>query len=92
MKLRMIHSPIFQCRPSAICHGIFFAAGIGNAAKAALAKAKTQVPTSLSEIPAGSKAHHDEAEALMEMSDGNTLSSFMAKSPEQIRALLERAL
>ncbi|MNT18292.1 hypothetical protein D3C72_1534830 [compost metagenome] len=30
--MRMIHSPIFQCRPSAICHGIFFAAGIGNAA------------------------------------------------------------
>jgi len=28
----MIHSPIFQCRPSAICQGIFFAAGIGNAA------------------------------------------------------------
>ena len=65
---------------------------VAAAAQAALAKAKAPVPTSLSEIPAGSKAHHDEAEALMEMSDGNTLSSFMAKSPEQIRALLERAL
>lgn len=65
---------------------------VAAAAKAALAKAKTQVPTSLSEIPAGSKAPHDEAQALMEMSDGNTLASFMSKTPEQIRALLERSL
>lgn len=67
-------------------------AAVADAAKAALAKAKAPVPSSLSEIPAGSKAHHDEAEALMEMSDSNTLSSFMGKSPEQIRALLDRAL
>lgn len=65
---------------------------VSAAAKAALAKAKAQVPTSLSEIPAGSKAHHDEAEALMEMSGSSALNSFMGKSPEQIRALLERAL
>ena len=65
---------------------------VSAAAKAALAKAQAQVPTSLSEIPAGSKAHHDEAAALMEMSDSNALNSFMGKSPEQIRALLERAL
>lgn len=65
---------------------------VSAAAKAALAKAKAQVPTSLSEIPAGSKAHHDEAEALMEMSDSNALNSFMGKPLEQIRALLERAL
>lgn len=65
---------------------------VAAAAQAALAKAQAQVPTSLSEIPAGSKAHHDEAEALMEMSDSNALSSFMGKTPEQIRALLERAL
>ena len=65
---------------------------VSAAAKAALAKAKAQVPTSLSEIPAGSKAHHDEAAALMEMSDSNALNSFMGKSPEQIRAVLERAL
>ena len=65
---------------------------VSAAAKAALAIAKAQVPTSLSEIPAGSKAHHDEAQALMEMSDSNALNSFMGKSPEQIRALLERAL
>lgn len=65
---------------------------VAAAAQAALAKAKAPVPTSLSEIPAGSKAHHDETEALMEMSDSNALNSFMGKSPEQIRALLERAL
>lgn len=65
---------------------------VSAAAKAALAKARAQVPTSLSEIPAGSKVHHDEAEALMEMSDSSALNSFMGKSPEQIRALLERAL
>lgn len=67
-------------------------AAVADAAKAALAKAKTPVPSSLSEIPAGSKAHHDEAEALMEMSDSNALKSFMGKSPEQIRALLDRTL
>ena len=65
---------------------------VAAAAQAALAKAKTKVPTSLSEIPAGSKAPHDEAQALMEMSDSNTLASFMSKTPEQIRALLERSL
>ncbi|MCT6719440.1 hypothetical protein [Acidovorax sp. K2F] len=65
---------------------------VAAAAQAALAKAKATVPTSLSEIPAGSKAHHDEAQALMEMSDSSALTSFMGKSPEQIRALLERAL
>ena len=67
-------------------------ASVADAAQAALAKAKAPVPTSLSEIPAGSKAHHDEAEALMEMSDSNTLKSFMGKTPEQIRALLDRTL
>ena len=65
---------------------------VAAAAQAALAKAKTKAPTSLSEIPAGSKAPHDEAQALMEMSDSNTLASFMSKTPEQIRALLERSL
>ena len=63
---------------------------VAAAARAALAKAKATVPTSLSEIPAGSKAHHDETAALMEMSDSNALNSFMSKSPEQIRAMLER--
>lgn len=64
---------------------------VADAAKAALAKAKPVVPTSLSEIPAGSKAPHDEAQALMEMSDSNVMGSFLGKSPEQIRALLDRA-
>lgn len=64
---------------------------VAAAAKAALAKAKAPTPTSLSEIPAGSKAHHDEAAALMEMSDSNVMGNFMGKSPEQIRALLDRA-
>lgn len=66
-------------------------ATVADAAKAALAKAKPLVPTSLSEIPAGSKAPHDEAQALMEMSDSNVMGSFMGKTPEQIRALLDRA-
>lgn len=65
---------------------------VAAAAQAALAKAKAPMPNSLSEIPAGSKAHHDETEALMEMSDSNALTSFLGKSPEQIRALLDRAL
>lgn len=66
--------------------------GVTAAAKAAIAAAKSPVPTSLSEIPAGSAAHHDEATAMLEMSSTSLLTKFDGKSPEQIQAMLNRVL
>jgi len=65
---------------------------VAVAAQAAIANAKTSVPTSLSEIPAGSPAHHDEASAMLEMSGASLMSKFAGKSPEQIQEMLSRVL
>jgi len=65
---------------------------VAAAAQAAIANAKTSVPTSLSEIPAGSPAHHDEASAMLEMSGASLLGKFAGKSPEQIQEMLSRVL
>ena len=62
------------------------------AAKAAIANAKTPPPTSLSEIPAGTAAAHDEATAMLEMSSTSVLRSFEGKTPEQIEAMLSRVM
>lgn len=65
---------------------------VAAAAQAAIAKAKSAPPTSLSEIPAGSKAPFDEAGAMLEMSEAGLMSKFDGKTPEQINALLSRLL
>lgn len=64
------------------------------AAKAAavIAQAKPKVPTSLSEIPAGSAAPHDEAAALREMTGVNLMQKFAGKTPEQIMELMSRVI
>lgn len=64
------------------------------AARAAevISKAKVQMPTSLSQVPGGSMAHHDEAEAIRSMSSNGLISNFMGKSPEQIMELMNRVL
>lgn len=62
------------------------------AAQAAIAKAQAAPPTSLSEIPAGSAAHTDQAAAMLEMSSAGILSMFDGKTPEQINALMNRVL
>lgn len=62
------------------------------AAQAAIAKAQAAPPTSLSEIPAGSAAHTDTAEAMLDMSSTGILSMFENKTPEQINALMNRVL
>lgn len=62
------------------------------AAQAAIAKAQSAPPMSLSEIPAGSSAAIDEAGAILEMSDAGMMSKFDGKSPEQIMALMNRVL
>lgn len=63
---------------------------VASAAKAALAKAKPAVPSSLSEIPAGSAAPHDEATAMLEASSTTLMNKFDGKSPEQIMAMLDK--
>lgn len=63
-----------------------------QAAAAAVAAAKTKPPTSLSEIPAGTAAHHDPAAALLEMTPTAAMGVFEGKTPEQINALLNKVL
>eukprot|EP01032_Pedospumella_encystans_P008601 gene8601-10190_t len=55
-----------------------------------IAAAKTKVPASLSDIPAATAAHHDEAEAMAEASPMSLLSKFQGKSPAEIEALVKR--
>lgn len=61
-------------------------------AAAAIAKAKTRVPTSLSDIPAGTAAHHDEAAAVLEMGSTDLMAKFAGKTPEQIMELMSRVI
>jgi len=62
------------------------------AAQAAIAKAQAAPPMSLSEIPAGTNVAHDEASAMMEMSDAGLMNKFLSKSPEQLRELISKVL
>lgn len=62
------------------------------AAQAAIAKAQSKPPMSLSEIPAGSHAASDEVAAMLEMSSTGIMSKFDGKSSDQIMALMSRVL
>lgn len=57
-----------------------------------IAKAKTQVPTSLSSVPAGASAHHDEGEAIRNRSGLSLLSTFEGKSADDILKLMSRVI
>ncbi len=61
------------------------------AAQAAIARAQTPPPSSLSEIP-GSTGPADEASAMLEMSPVAAMSKFEGKTPAQIAALLSKVL
>lgn len=65
---------------------------VAQKAAAAIAKAKTPVPTSLSDIPAGTSAHHDEAAAVLEMGSNDLMAKFAGKTPEQIMELMSRVI
>lgn len=65
---------------------------VAAAAQAAIAKAQSAPPMSLSEIPAGANVMSDEVNAMMEMSSVGLMSKFDGKSPEQIMALMSRVL
>lgn len=58
----------------------------------AIAKAKPKAPTSLSEVPAGSSAPHDEAAAMREMSGVKLLNKFSGMSQEKIMELMSRVI
>lgn len=62
------------------------------AAQAAIAKAQAAPPSSLSEIPAGSTVHHDEIEALSELSAPALMARFNGKSAEQIMESMSRLI
>lgn len=55
-----------------------------------IASVKSKTPTSLSDVPAGSQVHHDEAEAMAEMSPLDLMAKFEGKTPAQIEALMRR--
>jgi len=59
--------------------------------KVADAEKKAAAPESLSDVPGGT-AHHDEGEALLEMSSNAALAKLEGKTPAQINALLEKVL
>ena len=64
------------------------------AAKAAevISKAKNQVPTSLSSVPAGASVHHDEGEAIRNRSGLSLLNTFEGKSADDILKLMSRVI
>jgi hypothetical protein len=68
--------------------------GADVAAKAAeaISKAKAQVPTSLSQVPAGARAHHDEGEAIREMDINQLSRSLESKTPDEIMRLMNKVL
>ncbi len=64
------------------------------AARAAevISKAKNQVPTSLSSVPAGASVHHDEGEAIRNRSGLSLLNTFEGKSADDILKLVSRVI
>ena len=64
------------------------------ASKAAevISKAKSQVPTSLSSVPAGASVHHDEGEAIRNRSGLSLLNTFEGKSADDILKLMSRVI
>lgn len=67
-------------------------ADVAAKAAQAISKAKSQVPTSLSQVPAGSAAHHDEGEAIRAKSGLNLLNTFEGKSADEILKLMSRVI
>ncbi len=63
---------------------------LGKQVEEAIAKAKGGTPASLSDIPAASAAHHDEAAAMAEMSPVALMGKFAGKSPAEIEAMVRR--
>jgi hypothetical protein len=61
-------------------------------AAAAIAKARSPAPNSMSAIPSASVPHHDEAEAMLNMSPAQLSAKFSKMTPDQIEAAVSRIL
>lgn len=61
-------------------------------AKAVIAKAQTQGPASLSDIPGSAAGPTDELDAMRQMSATDLMGKLEGKTPEQIEALMARLL
>jgi hypothetical protein len=65
---------------------------VSAAAKAAIAKAKTPVPASLSDFPGGTAGPADELESMRQMQGADLLEAMLGKTPEQTEALMARLI
>lgn len=65
---------------------------VAEKAAEVISKAKTQVPTSLSSVPAGASVHHDEGEAIRNRSGLSLLNSFDGRSADDILKLMSRVI
>lgn len=65
---------------------------IKQQAAAAVAKAKSKVPGSLSDIPATTKSPSDEAEAMRNMDSMGLMGKFAGKTQDQIMELMSRVI
>lgn len=59
---------------------------------AKLKQVEDQVPSSLSDMPGASSAHHDEAEAMLEMDGLSLVNKFLNMTPDKIEENLNRIL
>jgi len=59
-------------------------------AAAAIAKARAPAPNSMSAIPSASVPHHDEAEAMLNMTPAQLSAKFASMTPDQIEAAVAR--
>jgi hypothetical protein len=78
--------------PAGALPGLTVDAATAAAAAAVIAGARSPVPSSLSEIPAGSPQPADPTQAMLEMSVNAQMTALMNKTPAQIEALLARTL
>ncbi len=67
-------------------------ADVAKKAAEAISKAQEKVPTSLSQVPAGARAHHDEGEAIRSMDINRLSRTFEGKTPDEIMKLMSRVL
>jgi len=84
--------PLFQVKTAADPAPVQTAADLAAKAAAIIANTKPKAPTSLSEVPTGSAAPHDEASAVLEANGINLINKFHGKSQQQIMELMSRVL
>lgn len=66
------------------------AANVDAQVEKAIANAKSKVPSSLSDLPAGAAAQHDEVAAMAELSTMDLMKKFAGKTPAEIEAMVSK--